>query len=182
MRDQLEHITVDLVFGSASEVVDRLRNSEVDAAVTTAKLSHKEWTADALHPEQHVLVGAPDLLADQPFDTPADAAAHTLLDIDESLPLGRHLTGTDRDVRFGTTRLGGDAMAIRLMVLQGLGVAVLPRDIVAKDIEAGRLTPILGHDELHTNEYSLVYRSMSVFDSALKRLAGFLAGRPIADF
>lgn len=179
MRAEHPHITLDFYFGSGPDILERLRTGAVDAAVTSAPMARKEWTSAFLHPEHYVFVGAPDLLQESPLERSTDARHHTLLDIDASLPLTRYLTSAVGEMNFGETRLCGAGMAMRLLALEGVGVAVLPHYMVERDLEDGTLVQIFADRELLSDSFRLIYRKSSVFESALVTVAEFLRGQTL---
>jgi DNA-binding transcriptional LysR family regulator len=179
MRKQLPHITVDFYFGSGPDILEQLEIGRVDAAVTSAPMAHREWHAEYLHPEHYVFVGSPELLTENPFVEPEDARRHTLLDVNVNLPLTRYLTSAVGEMRFAETRLCGAGMAMRLLVLDGLGVAVLPRYMVERDLAENRLQEIVTDEPLLSDSFRLIYRQTSVFQSAIQHVAQFLRGRPL---
>ncbi len=179
MRDELPHVTVDFYFGSGPDILERLQAGSVDAAVTSAPMAHKEWRAEFLHPETYSFVGAPELLAERPFERAEHARGHTLLDVDASLPLTRYLTSAIGEMAFAETRLCGAGMAMRLLALEGYGVAVLPTYMVEADLEDGRLVQLFADRPLLSDSFRLLYRSTSVFAPALQSVAEFLRSRPL---
>jgi DNA-binding transcriptional LysR family regulator len=69
--------------------------------------------------------------------------------------------------------------AIRLRVLQGAGVAVLPRYFVARDLAAQRLAPILPRVRLQRDAFRLIWRTGHGREGELRALAGDLARIPL---
>src|SRR5690606_12726207 len=81
---------IHLAFSNGKDLLDRLREREIDAFVASLRLSRADLAYSLLHEERYVLVGAPELLRRTPLRRPRDASAHCLLDIDSSLPLSRY--------------------------------------------------------------------------------------------
>jgi DNA-binding transcriptional LysR family regulator len=101
------------------------------------------------------------LLKRLPLSRPQHAAAHTLLDISEDLPLFAYWRdaprGGDR-LRFGQlVRLGGIDM-IRQRVLLAKGVAVLPEYLVGADLQHRRLTRLFAGVKPLSDHFRLVFR------------------------
>ncbi|HND32820.1 MAG TPA: LysR substrate-binding domain-containing protein, partial [Myxococcota bacterium] len=94
--------------------------------VSSVRIAEAGFDHATLFPESYVFVGVPTLLERLPLRSPADAAAHRLLDVSPDLPLFRYLleAGADsRDWPFARAWYLGTIAAIRGMVLRGAGVA-----------------------------------------------------------
>ena len=168
--------TIHLYFGSGQDILNRLLAGDVDAIVTSAPVARAGWVADVLHAETYVLCAAPALVAERPFERPADAAAHTLLDLDRTMPLSRYL---GEALAFGDVRYFGTGGAAHRLVLAGHGVAVLPEYMVAPDLAAGRLVRLLGERKLLTDTFRLIYSQRSPVARTLRALAEMLRARPL---
>jgi DNA-binding transcriptional LysR family regulator len=135
-----------------------------------------------LHEESYVFVAAPARLKEVPLARPTDAAAHILLDLRDDLPLFRYF----RDVRpakeswrFRSVLKLGTIAAVRARLLDGAGVAVLPRYFVAPDLKAGRLRALFPRTKLLTDWFRLAWLEGHPNDTALEALAGELAAEPL---
>lgn len=170
---------VDLVFGSGPEILERLEAGRVDAVVTSAPSARAEWTAQPLHPEHYVFVGAPSLLDTTPFGQPGDAPRHRLVDIDASLPLARYLISAGPELRFDDVWCMGTGAAVLSVVREGEGVAVLPVHMVQDDLAAGRLRLVLPEIELLSDSFRLLYRATSPLAEVLAELAEHLRARSL---
>ncbi|MCB9641170.1 MAG: LysR family transcriptional regulator [Myxococcales bacterium] len=179
LQEQRPQWKIDLYFGSGPDLLEQLQARRVDCIVTSAPVLHKRWTAEFLHTETYLFVGAPDLLQRCPFQAPQDARHHTLLDIDESLPLTRYLTSATGELSFGAFRLCGAGSAIHYMLLRGLGVAVLPHYMVRADLEAGRLQQLLPDYPLLSDSFRLIFSRDAIFHAQLRQFANFLRERPL---
>ena len=186
LLDHLEeahpNITLNLYFGSGPELLYRLRVLALDAVITSARLSTPMLDAFNLHEEAYALVAASSYLADRPLDAPAHATAHTLLDIDEELPLYRYFAESPQappPLRFAGYRFLGLGDAVKARVLQGKGIAVLPRHMIKDELDAGLLTPIFPEVHLLSDHFRLVYRRDDPRRSAYEELATTLAAAPI---
>jgi DNA-binding transcriptional LysR family regulator len=99
-----------------------------------------------LHPERYVLVGAKTLLSGHAIRGPEDVVPHTLLDLAPDLPLFRYFldsVGGSVPWRFQRTEYLGTIGAVRLRMLQGRGIGVLPSYFVAKDLREAALGRIM---------------------------------------
>lgn len=179
LRESYPQWHVDLYFGSGEDILERLRNRQVDCIITSAPVARREWAAEFLHPEQYVFVGAPKLLEEKPFDVVEDARKHCLVDINEGLPLTRYLTSTGPQLQFADIWLTGAGAPMIEIVLRGYGVAVLPKYMVSEHIDAGRLVALLPEYDLLEDSFRLLYRGDSLHAEALGEFAGFLRERPL---
>ena len=89
---------LDTYFGSGDDILARLRSGEMDCIVTSASIASAEWKVHVLHPEEYVLIGAPELIATNPLDDPEHALNHTVLDINSNMPLCRYLAAENNRV------------------------------------------------------------------------------------
>ncbi|MCA9526512.1 MAG: LysR family transcriptional regulator [Myxococcales bacterium] len=173
---------LNLSFGVGPDLWSRIARGEVDAVVTSTRLTVGELDYALLHEERYVFCGAPALLAQTPLGHPDDARAHTLLDAFADLPLFRYLL----DARpaadawgFRRTELLGTIAAIRLRALAGKGVAVLPAYFVADDLAAGRLVAVLPDHPLQHDWFRLIWRRGHPLAEELRALAEALRGFPL---
>lgn len=175
--------TVHLVFGDSPELLVRVRNGVLDCAVTSARLSAGELSYEKLHDEEYVFVAAAKRIRRDPLARAEHAARHALIDAAPDLPLFRYfLDGLrTRDVwSFAKVEYLGTIAAIRLRVLQGAGVAVLPRYFVAADLHARRLVRLLPGVELQRDAFRLVWRTGHPREASLRELASDLTRVPVS--
>lgn len=171
-----------LVFGDSADLLDRVRRGQLDAAITSARLTIGGLSYEKLHDEDYVFVGAARLVRTHRLAQGRDATSHVLIDVAPDLPLFRYFLDAigRRDVwSFARHEYLGTIGAIRLRVLQGAGVAVLPRYFVAKDLEARRLVPILPRVKLQRDAFRLIWRAGHPREDELRRLANDLASVPL---
>ncbi len=172
--------TIDLAFGSGEEILNKLERGRVDAIVTSAPAADESWCARVLHEETYALVASPDLLARHPFTCPADAARHTLLDLNRSLPLSRYAQAGCPNLPFARVWYGGTAEALRTMVSAGEGVAVLPEYMIRDDLARGVVVELLPELSLLHDTFRLLFRRASALAPTLDQLADELARRPLS--
>jgi LysR family glycine cleavage system transcriptional activator len=174
--------TVHLSFGESEDLLARLRNGHLDCAVSCVRLASGGVRYEQLHREDHVLVGAPELLAARPLREAADAPAHTLLDTHPELPLFRYLLDArppGEGWRFQTVERLGVIAAVRHRALEGAGVAVLPEYYVRADLAAGRLEAALPNVRLVHDHFRLIWRSGHQREDELRELARELRAVPL---
>jgi len=174
---------LDLHFGDGPDLLSRVRQGRLDAAITSTRIADQALDYRVLHPETYVVVGHPDRVAAHPFRGPEDAPAHALLDLSPDLPLARYLLDAAEGTapwRFRDVACLGTIAAVRLRVLQGAGLAVLPAYFVQADLEAGRLTPLLPDLPLARDAFRLLWRRDHPHGQALVRLAQALQQVPLS--
>ena len=160
------------------DLLSRVQRVQVDAMISSARLAGPGVEYATLHPEEYLFVGPPGVR----LHGPQDADAHTLIDAHPDLPLFRYLldAGPPGQVwRFGRTEFLAAIGAIRVRVLDGAGVAVLPRYFVDEDLRAGRLVRLLPRATLQSDAFRLVWRTGHPREAELRRLAEELAEIPL---
>ena len=176
-RDQ-PWVRLHLYFGSGGDLLLRVRSMEIECAVTSSRLTDGKLDSLRLHREDYVFVGAAALLAKRPLSKSSDAAGHTLLDTDANLSLFRYFRdapGGGDHLRFAQIVRLGTIEAIRRRVLARAGVAVLPRYLVAGDLAAGKLAPILPKVTLLHDYFRLVFRADDPRREIYERIAARMA-------
>jgi DNA-binding transcriptional LysR family regulator len=171
-------LRLHLYFSAGPDLLLRVRNSDIDCAVTSSAFSDPKLDSIRLHREDYVLVGSSRLLRECPFTRPEHAFAHTLIDASADTPLFRYWRegpGGGGRLRFGGWLWMGCIAAIRHQVLEGAGVAVLPEYFVRDDVAAKRLVQILPKIVPTHDYFRLVFRGADprrrVYESLGKELA-----------
>ncbi len=180
LPESFGYMDVHFYFGSGDDILEQLAARQVDAVITSAPVAHSDWTSHFLHREEYLFVASPELLARQPFVSVDDARAHTLLDIHEGLPLMRYLDSVvAEEFCFRKVRSCGAGGAMLELALQGLGVAVLPRYMVAPFLEQGALSVVLPQREPLSDAFRMIARKDSVYQDDIKKLSVYLAQQPL---
>jgi DNA-binding transcriptional LysR family regulator len=173
------HIKIDYYFGSGPDILEQLEEQSVDGIITSAPRLHQSWQSEMLHRETYVFVGAKELLQNKPFARPEDAVHHTLIDIDEELPLLRYMSSVTGELAFGGIRLAGTAGAVQMMVERAVGVAVVPEYMIQEQLASGALERLLPSYDLLADSFRLLFRKSSLFGAALAQIATFLRECPL---
>ncbi len=179
LRRECPERTLHLCFGDSPELMRLLRNGEIDCAITSARL-RGEWLRQvALHEEQYALVAARGVEV-----TPSrlESGRLAVADVHPDLPLFRYLLDAHPPAhkwRFARTDVLGTIAAIRLRVLEGESVAVLPKYFIAGELESGTLVQLLPGVELQRDHFRLVWRVGHPRHADLQRLAEALAALPL---
>lgn len=182
LQTTLPALELHLYFGSGPDLLLRVRTMEIDCAVTSSRTTDPKLEARRLHREDYVFVGAPALPRSSPLAREEQAGAHALLDASADLPLFRYFRdapgGGDR-LRFGRVVRLGSIEAIRRRALDGAGVAVLPRYLVAGDLAARTLRRVLPQVELLHDWFRLVFRADDARRPVYERLAELMMEAPL---
>lgn len=171
-----------LVFGDSPDLLEKTHKGAVDATVTSARLGTARFAYALLHEERYVFVGAPSLVDERPLKRADDARVHTLIDAGEGLPLFRYLrdaSPADEPWTFSGVELLGAIGAIRLRVLAGAGVAVLPHYLVEPDLAKGTLRELLPRRALDSDHFRLVWREGHPMEHELHALAADMRVFPL---
>lgn len=173
---------IDLYFGDSPDLVERCRRGDVDAFISSVRLTEAALDYALLHEERYVFVATPALLADVPLAGPDHAHAHVLLDAHADLPLFRYfLDARPRSEvwAFAGQELLGAISAVRLRALASAGVAVLPRYFVDGDLAAGALVRLCPDTECERDFFRLVWRRGHPLEDELRALAEELRALPL---
>lgn len=174
---------IQLTFGAGAELLRMLDHGQLDAVVTSARLNLASISYGLLHEEKYLLVAAPTTVRKAPLKRPEDAARHVLLDTVAELPLFRYFLDAcprDQSWAFERIELLGTIGAIRLRLLQGSGVAVMPRYSIRKDLASKKLVALLPSVELPTDWFRLVWKKGHPREADLAELTKELARRPLS--
>ena len=161
LRKALPHVTFHLSFGAGGDLLGRVRDGTLPCAIGSMRVVDPAVFGDPLHEERYVLVGAPRHLARTPLRKETDLRAHRLIDIDPGEPLASYLrtAAGGADLAFGEVLSMGTIAAVREVVLQGSGVAVLPEYLVAEDLRRKRLVRLLPRRPLRSDWFQLFSRT-----------------------
>lgn len=168
-----------LSFGDTPDLVRKVQREMIDAFVSSARLSDAGFSYARLHEEKYVFVGHQQLLTEKPLLCRHDCKHHTLIDAHRDLALFRYFLDTrpgGEDWAFRRVDILGTIGAVRLRVLAGAGVAVLPHYFVKEDLRRGKLQVILPEIELPVDWFRLVWRADHPREAALRKLAEDLGG------
>lgn len=169
--------TVHLYFGDSDDLLSRVRQGALDCAVSSVRLSMPGFRYELLHREDYALVASASLLNKRPLRRSGDASEHTLIDVQPDLPLFRYF----QDARpageswaFAGSEIVGTIAAVRYRVLEGAGVAVLPRYFVGPDLQKRRLQEPLPRTHLLHDHFRLIWRVGHPRDGEIRALAAEL--------
>lgn len=169
--------TIHLYMGDSPDLMARMQRGEIDACVTSTRLTSGTVRYATLHNEDYAFVGT-----DQEVSGPEDVEDLTLIDVSADLPLFRYLLDAlpnGSPWPFDTQLYMGGIAAIRYQILAGMGVGVLPRYFIRDDLKAGRLRELMPGQELREDAFRLVWRTPHPFEPELVTLAEQLRDIPL---
>ncbi len=158
LRKAVPHVTIHLRFGGTDTLERGVQSLALDGAITSRVPVGDAFVGHDLHEERYALVASPRLLKRQPLRRGEEARVHTLIDVDDALPLARYALLRAPTLRFGGTLTLGTLEAVRAAVLAGEGVAVLPRYYIDADLRRRRLTTLLPRLSLGVDAFRLWVR------------------------
>jgi LysR family glycine cleavage system transcriptional activator len=180
-RDRPDRI-LHLRYGDSEELIAQVRQGNLDCVVSSIRLGTPGVRYELLHREDYALLGSPRLLARRPLRTGEDAAQHTLLDCLPDLPLFRYFLDARAPAErwtFGAVRYLGTVAAVKYRLLEGAGVAVLPRYFVTPELRARRLREPLPGTKLLDDHFRLIWRADHPREPEIRLLAAELRRRPL---
>jgi DNA-binding transcriptional LysR family regulator len=173
---------LNLEFGSSPELLERAHRGTIDAVVTSARLSEGDFRYEVLHEETYSLVCRRPKGRSVVLRGASDARTHVLLDLHEDLPLFRYFLDArppGEVWQFARVEYLGTIAAVRHRVLEGVGLAVLPRYFVRREVRTGDLRVLLPTLGLQRDFFRLVWRAGHPREAELRQLAADLRGRPL---
>jgi DNA-binding transcriptional LysR family regulator len=171
-----------LHFANGEELPERVLRGAVDCAVSVGRIAMEALRHELLHREMYAFVTTPAVVARQKLARSADAKHHRILDLHPGLPLFDYfLSARPADERwtFGGGEYLGAITAVRQRLLDGAGVAVLPRRSVQNDLATGALIELMPKTVLEHDDISLVWRARHPFEDEIQRLVGELRAFPL---
>jgi len=181
LPERLPGLALNLYFGASSDLERSLLDLVIDCAVSSRAPSTRRLDTLFLHPEEYTFVGAPKLLAARPFDEPGHALRHTLIDINETLPLFRYVEQSAGELlRFRSVAYLGTIAAIRAAMLPDEGVAVLPSYFVEPDLVAETLIRVLPMWPIQCDYFRLIFRTDDPRREHFEALAELLKSQPLS--
>ena len=169
---------IHLFNGDGPDLLQRLERGDLDAIVSSSRLTSPRLTYAALHAEAYVLVARHRSVRRR-----ADASQVTLVDVSADQPLFRYFLDALPDAEpwnFAQLEYMGGIGNIRRRLLDSADrVAVLPRYFVQHDLTAGRLVRLMPRVALRSDAFRLVWRTGHPRTVELLALADELRAVPL---
>lgn len=174
--------TIHLSFSDGRDMSSDIISGRVDAGITSSRVIPAGLRYEILHEEEYVFVASSASAQTKRLTRPGQAARHVLLDISPDLPLFRYFLdgyGEGGEWAFGGFEYLGTIGAIRLRVLEGAGVAVLPRYFVEPELKKKRLRQLLKPVRLKRDAFRLLWSTDHPREQELRQLASELRQIPL---
>ncbi|KXV71728.1 MULTISPECIES: LysR family transcriptional regulator [Acetobacter] len=185
MVDYLQqHPTVDVEVVLTERSVD-LTEEKFDAAIRLGLPGPSTLICRRLGDYQMTLCAAPDYLErrGEPF-TPAQLQAHDALSFPYPASSPMHWAGREWQLEgpkgkvvveiLRTRAVMNNTQALRKAVLAGMGLAMLPADLVREDLRAGRLKAVLPEYRLPSRPVYLLYHKDRFSSPTLRSFINFV--------
>jgi LysR family glycine cleavage system transcriptional activator len=182
LKLECPNITINYYFGSGPDLEARIKRMDIQCAVSSRVFVDPIFEATRLAEEAYVFVAAPALLDEVPFSEPAHAQNHCLIDAHQERPLFRYFrdaANAPNELSFERTRIMGTTAAIRMLVLDGKGVAVLPYYLIKQDLDAGECVQLFPEVELNRDYFRLMYRRDDPNIEVYQTLATCIRAQPL---
>lgn len=173
---------IDLSFGDSPALLGLIADGTIDAMISSVRLTQRGLNFAPLHRERYVFLGSTQMLKLSVMRGPKDAEHHTLLDMHPELPLLRYFLDArppGEDWAFKEREHLGTIGAVKIRVLAGAGVAVLPRYFVQPELDSGALTEILPETEPVSDMFRLIWKEHHPLEDELRKLAAELSRVPL---
>ncbi|NOR71887.1 MAG: LysR family transcriptional regulator [Methylomarinum sp.] len=172
---QNDDLSVEMILkGSNVDLIDE----GVDIAIFLGKLQDTSLVARKLATSSLVVCGSPDYFEKHGIpEEPEDLVDHSCLVNWAITPRDRwKFRGVlgDREVKVTGRMQANIAAPIRMAALEGLGLVMLPNFIVGKDIEKGKLIPILEQYSISPLEIHAVYPHRKYLSAKVREFLEFL--------
>jgi DNA-binding transcriptional LysR family regulator len=169
--------TIHLAFVHDNDLLARVRYGRIDCALSSARIEMFNLRYQPLRVERYVLLTSPGVVARRKFTRAEDARDHRILDLRPGLPLFRHFlearpAGEPWD--FGSLEYLGEVGAVRHRLLDGAGIAVLPRRLVERELARGDLVELMPETKLAPEPIGLIWRVSHPCDMEIRQLAAEL--------
>ncbi len=174
--------TLHLHFGDSAELLQRLQNDQIDAAMCSVRLADRRFSFELLHEERYCLVASSKLVKQEGLRTLSSLKEQTLVDCNPTLPLARYWLDADKEranLQFRSLRYLGTIGAIRDYILRGEGVAVLPSYFVKGDLKRGRLKKLFANRSVLTDHFRLLFSNTRHHGDVFSRFVEVMRNEPL---
>ncbi len=157
-----------------------------DVSIRISDLPDSSLVARPIAPCRHVIVASPAYLAAHGTPrTPADLQEHAIISYRfQESALEWHLIASDRtplSVSLSASIKMNNSLAIRQAVLNGAGITRTPTFVVGKDIQDGRLLPVLTKYENLILQIYVVYPQRRHLSPKVRAFVDFMVERITAN-
>jgi len=160
-----KHATVHCHFGSGEEILRMLGTGQLDAVLTSAPVTLRDFDAIEVAKEEYVFVATPEITQDiRKFE---DLEQFTLIEHDRGFPFQRYVNAHIRPkLRFKDVLFIGSSVLMCTAAEHGRGVAIVPAYLAQSFLKAKKLAKIRLDLKLDHDYFRLIYtRKRNVLES-----------------
>lgn len=172
-------LRVSLILEDVSFRLGEFSEKGLDLALRITSVRNVSFVEEAITPMEWIVCASPDYLAREGRPAkPADLAAHACLVHVNVLPSDNiwRFEGPKgkQSIKVTGTFMSNSALALRKAALAGLGIALVPRYVVADDLAAGLLVAVLPRHRTTARPLLAVYPRMPAVPQKVRIFVDFL--------
>ena len=176
-----QHPEVSVEMNLDDRVVDVIEEG-FDVSIRIAEMPDSSLIARRLAPCRHVIVAAPAYLEKHGTPrTPEDLRDHNIISFSyQASAYDWHFISPDNkqvSVPVSGSMQANNSLALREALLRGVGITRTPTFVVGKDVQDGRLLPILGNYRTLEVSIYLVYPQRRHLSPKVRAFVDFMADR-----
>ena len=176
-----QHPEVSVEMNLDDRVVDVIEEG-FDVSIRIAEMPDSSLIARRLAPCRHVIVAAPAYLEKHGTPrTPEDLRDHNIISFSyQTSAYDWHFISPDNkqiSVPVSGSMQANNSLALREALLRGVGITRTPTFVVGKDVQDGRLLPILGNYRTLEVSIYLVYPQRRHLSPKVRAFVDFMADR-----
>jgi DNA-binding transcriptional LysR family regulator len=173
LRSSKPEFGFNIHFGSGEEILRLLGTNQIDAALTSAPVTLRDYDAIEIAKEDYDFVARPDIA--KSVSTFDDLNELVLLEHDRSFPFQRYIPAEIRSrLRFSDVWFLASSELMVRAALDGHGVAVVPKYLSEHHISKKKLMSIRLNLKLDSDYFRLIYSRQRPVRNALELLANQL--------
>ena len=161
-KDQFPEVKVAIEAGSAREVIDMVQNGKTDFAILSANRKYSGLSSVPLNETKMFLVAPPghELAALDPV-TPGDLENYPFIGYDSGMETRMMMDAYFRRMSLSIEYAleSSNTATIKHMVMEGLGISILPETAVGVEIRQGRLIRVDVQGLYMTQKLTLYYKT-----------------------
>jgi DNA-binding transcriptional LysR family regulator len=170
LRRSHPQFTLHVHFGSGEEIIRLLGNGGLDAVLTSAPVTLRDFDAVEVAKEDYLMVAVPEIA--RSIRRYEDLSKHVLLEHDRSFPFQRYIPADIRaQLRFSDVWFLGSSELMTRSVCDGFGVAIIPRYLAAPHLKKNRIKAVRLRLNLDHDYFRIIYSRQRNISSVVNPLA-----------
>ncbi|MGE0171816.1 MAG: LysR family transcriptional regulator [Oligoflexales bacterium] len=147
-----------LYIGSGDEIIQKLGHGSLDAIITSAPVTIRDYRAIEICEETYAFVATPDLA--QQIKAPKDLESCVLIEHDRNFPFLRYLENDVRTkLRFNEVWFLQSTAIMLDAISQGFGVGIIPSYLAQPAIKTGQIKKLNLKVDVGSDHFRLIYKS-----------------------